>query len=165
MGAAMARRKRVVGEISVGAPSRRWAHGTEFEVTPGGRQQIAPPVAALRRSGKLGDAEVTAAERFYRDYALVNGSRDPDRVGGGGGQQGFSAMVLDAQTRYRQAVRTLGPRASSLLHLVVIEEMSCRAISARMGSNHEDVGSRVAAALEVLAAHYETVDRAKRRAA
>jgi hypothetical protein len=128
-----------------------------------GRQQVARPVLALRDSGKIGDAEVTAAERFYRDFALAMfGARDSERAGGGGGQQGFSAAVLDAMTGYRRAAQAIGIRSDALLRLVVVEEMSCRALAERMKTTHDHVSGRIAQVLEVLADHYARADKRDR---
>lgn len=156
------RRRRPDREVAVrdAAPGERWQHGAEPEVVAAGRQQVARPVLALRRSGKVGDAEVAAAERYYADYALaLCGARDMERIGAGGGVQAFFAATVDAVTRYREAAQAIGPRGDALLRLVVVEEMSCTALGARLGTNHHDAGGRVATVLEVLADHYAAVDR------
>ena len=143
------------------APAQRWQHGVEAEVIDG-RQQVARPVAALRKSGRIGDAEVEAAARFYRDYALgMCGARDAERAGGGGGQAGFAAAVIDAMGAYQDVRRALGRRDFDYAVGLVVEERSLRALAGGRGGR---MAMRVAGlagdALRALADHYAKVDGA-----
>ena len=145
------------------APPERWNHGVAPEVVDTGRQQVSRPVAALKASGKIDDAEAAAAERYYRDFTLaLCGARDVDKVGTGGGQAGFSAAVIDAMTGYREASQAVGQRADALLRLVVVEEMSCRSLAERMGVGVEHMSGKVATVLEALADHYAAADKRRR---
>ena len=143
------------------APAERWQHGTVAEVIEG-RQQIARPVLALRKSGRIGDAEVEAAGRFYRDYALgMFGARDAMASGSGGGAQGFSAAMIDALTGYRAACQALGNYHTDLLRVVVVEECSLTAFAGRSARHRERAAQSVAEALKALADHYAKVDGAR----
>ena len=143
------------------APAERWQHGTDAEVVEG-RQQIARPVLALRKSGRIGDAEVEAAGRFYRDYALgMHGARDSTASGSGGGAQGFSAAMIDALTGYRAACQALGNYHTDLLRVVVVEECSISSTAGRSARERERAAQRVAEALKALADHYANADGAR----
>jgi hypothetical protein len=138
------------------APAERWGHGTDVEVTAIGREQIARPVAALLRSGKIGQAEATAAERYYADFALgVCGARDTARVGRGGGSDGITGAQIAAMESYRRAAAAIGRRADALLRELVIEETSLRAMAkARGHASTHFVCGMVVFALSILADHY-----------
>jgi hypothetical protein len=141
------------------APPERWRHGADPEMEGGLRQRVSRPVLALQRSGRIGQAEVTAADRFYTDYALgMCQARDPERSGGAGGQQGFSAAVIDAMTGYRQAVQALGLFRSAVLHDLVIEETSISTMAGADGGRvWTDTRNEVALILQALADHYATL--------
>lgn len=144
------------------APRERWQHGAEPVPTAAGGQQVARPVLALQRSGKIGPGEVAAAERLYSDYALgVCGARDSGRTGGGGGVQEFSASMLDAMTRYRRARDAVGHRAEEVLRAVVVDETSLKALAAAAGVRTDYVCGMVVAALQSLADHYASARPAR----
>lgn len=143
------------------APAERWRHGSDAETSDTGAQQVARPVARLRKLGKIGDAEVVAADRFYRDAAFAMGARDGQKTGTGGGQAGFSAAQIDAITRYRQAANALSLDQFWLLLRVVVEEVSIYALAGAAGRPHGRVQAAAAAALKALSAHYAAIDGAK----
>jgi hypothetical protein len=145
------------------APARRWKHGVEREMSETGGERVSSTLRKLRESGKIGDAEVWAAERFYRDTALAEGARDPEAKGSGGGMQAYSAAQLDAVTGCRRVVEMLGPWAEGLLRLAVVDEASCRAIAERTGTNDQFIGGMLSAALRFLAHHYTVADHFYRR--
>jgi hypothetical protein len=62
------------------ATDERGRHGADL-IVKDGVQRVCTGVMALRSSGKVGDAEVVASERWYRDFALaIHGAKDADRT-------------------------------------------------------------------------------------
>ncbi len=153
------------------APAERWQRGSEpLEVprAPGDRRPVQRSdsgLAQLRRAKKIGDAEVTGADRFRSDYELgVHGARDPEKSGSGGGVDGYNISAIDALTRFSKASAAVGRFGSSLLVAFVCEGMSINAISqdaARAGWSRQDLVGAVVATLTRLTEHYETVDSTK----
>jgi hypothetical protein len=52
------------------APPERWQHGATFAIGNDGVQRVQRPVDVLRRHGRISDADLASAERYYIDYAL-----------------------------------------------------------------------------------------------
>lgn len=152
------------------APPERWGHGSTFSRTESGAQRVCGAVARLHLSGKLGDAEMAAAERYYRDAMLALGvspslANEP-RASATPGDPGHALIVrITARTALRRAREAVGPRMAALLDAAVIGERSARAIAAEMGYDHQHVGGRIAAAVEALTDHYAQADGKAGRAA
>jgi hypothetical protein len=52
------------------APPERWQHGSTFEIGNDGVQRVQRPADVLKRRGKISDADLASAERYYVDYAI-----------------------------------------------------------------------------------------------
>lgn len=136
-----------------------------------GAWRIPSAVAALRRSGKIGDAEVQAADRFAADYAFgIVGARisDPNHTRGthapGGVETAAMVARLDAATRYREAREALG-RGAWLLHAICTDELTIRQCSVILMVREHAASERAATLFGVLADHYARKDGAKKGAA
>lgn len=143
------------------APFQRWQHGSAWTATDG-TQHVASTVAALRKSGKIGDPEVAAAARFYSDYAFASGAHDPEKSGSGGSVDGYNISQIDAITHFNAAVRAVGPVAADDLSAVVIAERSTMYLAGgRDGRARVKVALRVSASLKSLSDHYAARDGAR----
>lgn len=129
-------------------------------------QRVQSGVLALRQSGKIGDAEVAAAERWYADYALAeHGAASPALAGSGGGAGCFLDAQLQAIGNYR-AVRTgLGEHLDLRLRVYVGEGLSLRKMSAELGIDQKTVCGMLVADLQTLANFYAIWDGARRAGA
>lgn len=142
------------------APAERWQHGVEAVVQEG-RQQIVRPVTLLHRSGRVGDAEVQAAARYYDDYSFgVCGASDEGRGGSGGGVDGYNIAAIEALGAYLDVGRALGPSVAEVLFCHVVEERSIRS-KVGGGSAGMKRAALFASALKDLADHYSRADGAR----
>ena len=140
------------------APPERWQHGAAYGATYG-VQHVASPVMALRKSGKIGDAAVLAADRYYRDYAFAAGARDPEATGSGGGVDGYSIAQIMAIGAYRDAAQAVGIISNGILMAVVVMEISLATMAGgRSGAARARVTGDVVKALTALADHYAEKD-------
>jgi hypothetical protein len=140
------------------APEERWQHGADRAET-NGTQHVASTIAALRRSNKIGDAEVVAAGRFYADFAFASGARDPEKGGSGGGADGYSAAQIDAITHWNAAVYAIGAFNAVKVEQVVIFEISIRSLAGgKGGRDHGKETAKVCNALKTLSDHYAKLD-------
>ena len=124
-------------------------------------QRIKSGVLALFQSGDIGDAEVVASERWYRDWAASEFGARVESLSstGGGSPGGVSDAVLFARTAYREATQALGVQADMRLRLFVGHGMSLRKIAKGLEmANQTRLAGMVIADLQALAAHYERVD-------
>jgi hypothetical protein len=155
------------------APVFRWQRGTEPEEAPvsgsNGRriQRLATGLMQLRNAGTIGDSEVAAAIRWRGDFEFaVEGARDPDMSGtGGGGVEEFLAATVDTVTKYRQACQAVGARGDQLLRSYVADGLSIVEISRRVSGNGRPSGSwqyriskELSDTLFKLSDHYNNVD-------
>lgn len=127
-------------------------------------QRIRSGVLALRQSGDIGDPEVVASERWYRDYAMAEYGARVESLSstGGGSSSGVSDAVLLARTGYREATEALGKQSDARLRLFVGQGMSLRKVTAWLGmKDHKRLAGTVIADLQALAAHYARIDRAR----
>lgn len=121
--------------------------------------RIRTGVMALRQSGKIGPAEVIAAERWYRDYAFgLCGARESGASGSGGGSDGFSAARVDAITRYNRAKAALGTAGDALLRAFVADGVSLTRTAELANMNPHNLSGMVALVLIQLAEHYNRED-------
>ncbi len=180
----MAARKRTIrGDQSLGdishAPRERWQHGGDFEVIAldgpvAARrvQRASGAVEALRRSGRIGDAEVGAANRWVADFernmrsSYVDPSTAGIRAPGGTnvGPEMRWLAGLDAATRCAQACQALGTHAEVRL---VCQVHFGRSLRSRVMAETGGVGgtamakaaTELADILRALTAHYQAADR------
>jgi hypothetical protein len=100
------------------APIQRWQHGQELAPEPMERapHQIGNGVQTLWEAHGIGDAELTSAVRFYRDYVHgIEGVRETERMRGNGGA--FNPHVVQlarckAVSAHR-AMRAMGKKGSA----------------------------------------------------
>ena len=181
----MANRKRAArcGDQALGdighAPRERWSHGQDYDVI-----EISGPVAArrvqratgaiesLRRSNRIGDAEVSAAGRWVGDFerSMRSSYVDPSTAGiraPGGSNTGPELRWLaglDAATRCAQVRQALGAHAEARLVCHVHYGRSLRArVQAETGGVGGSAMNRAATEfadiLKTLVAHYVDADR------
>ena len=169
-----ARRRELVTPIPIGyeAPPERWQHGAE--VAPHGPIRVAQRtvrgVETLRSSGDIGDAEVTAADRWYQDYATgVLGARDSGKASVGASDLHASMLYrCQSTTRAREMNDAIGAENTRWLVHFLIHEYSIAAMAAVFWpGNDRSTGSKKAGAsismlLTVVAATYHRLDRGKR---
>ena len=159
------------------APRERWSHGGDYDVieldgaVEARRvQRVSGAVDALRRSGRVGDAEVGAAARWVGDFerSLRSSYCDPATAGirGGGSNSGPElrwAGGIDAATRLQQVRVALGADGVALLVAHVHLELSLRAAAEVTGATGGAARGRaadvLAGVLRELAAHYVECDR------
>jgi hypothetical protein len=129
-------------------------------------QQMVRGIDRLRTCGDIGDAEVVAADRFYRDYVYgVVGARDPEQRSQGGGDAHTTAMArARAVAAYNEVVRRLDPRLLDRLHRFVVDENSISAMAEHYLPNRAstsarlNIGGQLATALMELAYIYTQID-------
>lgn len=118
-------------------------------------------VVALRRSGKIGDAEVLTAERWLRDYTLgVHGYFDsePGRAAGGGDAHTAGFARAKAADAYRSAAQAVGRFGDSVLRSLVANDLSVSALG-HVLNLHNSVAEGVAVTvLRRLSEHYSASD-------
>ena len=143
----------------------RLRKGNEFRVLEG-VQRLHGPLAALHRSGEIGDVHVAVADRWYRDYVLgVEGARDPDSARSGKARDFHAGMLarVAACTRHRGVRDALGLCAEIRLRLFLVDELSFSSIAEKLMPRDVNGRKKVAAQmtflLEQLAEHYEATDR------
>lgn len=129
------------------APSQRWQHGTLPETGDTGGQAVQRPVALLRRAGRIGDAEVAAADRYYRDYAI--GWEDT---------QGEHSPSDDPYTAYFGARAAVGFPGRHLLAFAVLQDVSVGAMAAFYALPVKRIQNLLVSSLDTLTAYYATLD-------
>lgn len=139
------------------APFQRWQHGSAWTATDG-TQHVASTVAALRKSGKIGDPEVAAAARFYADYAFASGAHDPEKSGSGGSVDGYNISQIDAITRTNAVKVALKSEPWLLVFRIVVNEQSLRHLAGGNGFRRDRILGKVLAALKALSDHYANTD-------
>ncbi len=139
--------------------------------------------ARLWRFKDLADPQISAAERFERDWGLSRlEPRLTSSLGGSGGRAGrrsgamvdgsdLAAAILDARDRVqgaRQAIRAAGPECIRVFEAVVIDGSTSQQAGLARYRDVEKarvhVASMMMAALSLLAAHYGSADGARRLA-
>lgn len=116
-------------------------------------------VTALRRSGKIGDAEVLAAERWLRDYTLgVHGYFDsePGRASGGGDAHTAGFARAKAADAYRSAAQAVGRFGDSVLRELIAADHSIRGMAAYLNLSVDVTCGIVMATMLRLSDHYAT---------
>ena len=181
----MANRKRAarcgdqaLGDISH-APRERWQHGSDYDVVElSGHvvarrvQRASGAVEALRRSNRIGDAEVGAAGRWVADFerSMRSSYVDPAAAGiraPGGNNAGPEMRWLagiDAATRCQQVRAAIGAHAEARLIAYCHFGRSLRScVMAETGGVGGAAMNRAATEfadiLKTLVAHYVEADR------
>ncbi len=147
------------------ASPERLRKGNHFRILEG-VQRLHGPLAALHRSGEIGDVHVAVADRWYRDYVLgVEGARDPDSTRSGKARDFHAGMLarVAACARHRSVRDALGLCAEIRLRLFLVDELSFSSIAEKLMpkdvNGRKKVAAQMAFLLEQLAEHYDTMDR------
>jgi hypothetical protein len=149
-------------------PEREAHHvdiGYEVVAEYGAVRRIKSGVLQLRQAGDIGDAEVVASERWYRDFATCEHGARVESLGAvrGGDPAGIADAVLLARTAYRQAQEDLGRMTDLRLRMFIGEGMSLKKVAQELDMpNQTRLTGMVIADLQALAAHYARVDRARK---
>jgi hypothetical protein len=141
------------------APAARWQRGVEAEEDYAEpdvlvrTQRLRTGLRQLHRSGTIGDAEVHAADRWYRDYALSGGVREGCgevvRVDcGTRPRDGLPGAVVDATTQLRAANSAVGRFGTQFLLAAMAEGLSMQGASELLALNRQALAG---AAVVVLA--------------
>ena len=147
------------------ASPERLRKGNDFRFVEG-VLRLHGPLAALHRSGEIGDVHVAAANRWYRDYVLgVEGARDPDAARSGKARDFHAGMLarVAACGRHRGVRNALGLCAEIRLRLFLADELSFSSIAEKLMprdvNGRKKVAAQLSFLLEQLAEHYENTDR------
>lgn len=131
---------------------------------------VASGVLALRRGKAIGDSEVTAAERFARDYVWgVLGVRDPIE-GPGGSSDPHNAQLARAEAIHchRAVVELLGSAMTGWLLCFVVADWTFTAMAERFmpGRAHGriEMRGRLTTLLTLLSQVYAAIDQRAKRA-
>jgi hypothetical protein len=167
-------KKKRTSTISTGgdiarAPAARWQRGHEAEedyAEPDAlvrTQRLRTGLRQLHRAGTVGDAEVHAADRWYRDYALSGGSREGRgevvRVDcGTKPRDGLPGAIVDATGRLRAANSAVGRFGQRLLLACVGEGLSLQGAAEVLALNRQALAGAAVVVLDLLASHYAHVD-------
>ncbi len=123
-------------------------------------------LAALARSGDIGDRHLTAADQWCRDWVIgVEGARDPRGRLTGKAPDIHARMLARVAARSRcSAVRqSLGRAAEQRLILLLVNELPFTEIGRRLlpgdSNSRKKIAAQTALLLELLAEHYETMRR------
>lgn len=113
-------------------------------------------VDALYRSGKIGGAEVVAAERWLLDYTLgVHGYFESDSVSSGGGDAHTAGFArAKAKDAYNAAWAAVGGWGDLVLRLFVSRDLPLIALAEVIQLDRKATVGVVVATLRRLAEHY-----------
>lgn len=166
--ASMADRARRVSELGKGL-KKAWDEERRVSARKAARSKrkpakarVAPdPILTLTKTGRMDHGQIGAARR-YREawdacHASLQGTLNPDRVGGGGGNRSLSPRELAGAEFVNLAWRILGENDSRVLHMVVgegytIAETAHRVYGGRSTRREQEwTGVRLREALSTLA--------------
>ncbi len=113
-------------------------------------------LGALVASGKIGSAELLAANRWYEAFAIAeHGAFDADKAGRGSTVKLFSQeRQLAAMTSYRLAKQALGQAGDERMRAILSSGLSMAALATRLKQDRKVVAGMVVADLTRLAEHY-----------
>jgi hypothetical protein len=151
----------------VSAVDERWQHGQELQpaIAPRFPDRIASGVSTLRKSDLIGDADVTSAERWIRDYVCgIEGVRDSAY---------FCASKSDAHdallarskavTRHREISCIIGDARTRWANAFLVEDLSFSAMAERFlpgrTSGRTEMIGHLATLLSVMTGLYAAIDR------
>ena len=110
-------------------------------------------LGALVASGKIGSAELLAANRWYA--MAEHGAFDADKAGRGSTVKLFSQeRQLAAMTSYRLAKQALGQAGDDRMRAILSSGLSMAALATRLKQDRKVVAGMVVADLTRLAEHY-----------
>lgn len=117
-------------------------------------------VRSLRKSGKISDADVASANRWYQDYALgVHGVFDSEpsgfRTGGGDAHTAQFARAKGLQA-FREACLAVGQHGTEILTRFVVNGSTLAALGKELGIHNSEATGQVSATLRRLTEHYST---------
>jgi hypothetical protein len=150
------------------APPERWQHGQDVVGRGAAKRptSVASGVQALRKAKCIGDAEVTAAERFHRDYVFgVEGVRDPLRGGLAGAGDLHDVMLARAAaiTAHREIADVIGPKLTAWLVALIVSDLSFVAMQTRFMpgplAGRIEMKGRMTTVLLLLSRLYAAIDR------
>jgi hypothetical protein len=130
---------------------------------------IASGVQALQRSGAIGNAEVTAAERFQRDYTFgIEGVRDPAVGGRARSSDAHDAQIARAEalTRHREIADVIGEGMTQWLIGLVVLDLSFEVLAVRYmrkADKRTEMRGRLTTLLIIVTQQYAAIDRRKKR--
>ena len=131
-----------------------------------GAQVRSDALAALRRSGDIGDRHLAAAERWCVDWTMgVEGARHPLRpTSGQAGDRDIGMLSrIKASARCEKVRLALGASAELRLRMTIIDELSFCEIGRRLMpgdiNGRKKIAAQTALLLEMLAEHYQSSDR------
>ncbi len=120
-------------------------------------------LGAMLATGKIGTAEIIAANRWYHAFAMAeHGVFDADKTGSGGVKLFAQERQLAAATQYRMARAATGDAGDGRLRAILSDGMTMRALGRRLKCDDRVAAGMVVADLIRLAEHYTTVDAARR---
>ncbi len=117
-------------------------------------------------AGKIGTAELVAANRWFRDWAMAEHGafEGGDNVKPSEALKMFPAETMAAaRTALRDACEVIGAADAALIVQIVCHGISMRAIAGRGGRAAMNVHNRVGKALGGLAEHYTATDDKRRK--
>ena len=137
----------------------RGHHANQLLLALGQRER--GTLGALLASGRIGSAELIAANRWYQAFAMAeHGAFDSDRAGSGGATKLFSQeRQLAAVTSYRLARAALGRAGDERMRAILSAGLSVAALATRLQQDRRVVAGMVVADLMRLAEHYTTHDQ------
>jgi hypothetical protein len=159
------------------APVQRWQHGQVRapDSVQRGPHAVASGVQALVEAHSIGDAELTSAGCFYRDYVHgIEGVRETERMGGNGGA--FNPHVVQlarckAVSAHRAIAKVIGPDLTICLVAFVVEDMSFAAMQRRFAGGavsscgRTEMSTTMKVLLVVLTGLYGAIDQGCRNRA
>lgn len=136
----------------------RGAHGDR--VLPALGQSQRSTLGAMLASGKIGSAEMVAANRWYDAFAMAEyGAFDANKAGSGHGVKLFAQeRQLAATTQYRLARAATGRAGDRRMRAILSEGMTMRDLALQQGVDRAFLSGKVAADLERLVEHYTGTD-------
>ncbi len=120
-------------------------------------------LGALLASGRIGSAELLAANRWYQAFAMAeHGAFDTDRAGRSSDTKLFAQeRQLAATTSYRLALKALGKAGDDRMRDILSSGLSIAALAGRMKQDRRVMAGMVVADLMRLVDHYTDADRAR----
>ena len=122
--------------------------------------KVATRVEALFAAERIDNAEYTACERYYQDWAFGLEASSPERGErvDGSGAGGVIDARLDALGRYAAASREIGRPRALLLLWSVCQDCSWREIGRRIGLDDKAAERGTVNAIQALAVYYGLMD-------
>ena len=139
----------------------RGAHGDRLLLALGQRER--GTLGALLTSGRIGSAELLAANRWYEALAMAeHGAFDAEKAGGSSRTKLYAQeRQLAAMTSYREAREATGKAGDERLRLILSDGLSMVALAERLQQDRKMVAGMVVADLMRLAEHYTETDQAR----